>query len=196
MSSALPCSVLTAPRSSRAGAFVSFGLGLGALCIASTSALAAPNDPTGLWSTKDDESIIEIAPCGESYCGTLVWLKEPNETDGTPKADALNEDETLRGRPLVGIVLLTELAPEKTKWRGKAYNADDGKTYEITFKPGPSKAPGEKAEIEGCILKILCQSETFTRIETIPGMEPAPPPVATTKSKTSSKASSKASARP
>lgn len=190
MSSALPCSMPAAPHSGRAGAFVSFGLGVGALCMVATSALAAPNDPSGLWSTKDDESIIEIAPCGESYCGTLVWLKEPHETDGTPKADTLNEDETLRGRPLVGIVLLTELVPEKTKWRGKAYNADDGKTYEITFKPGPSKEPGEKAEIEGCILKILCQSETFTRVETIPGMEAAAPP-ATNKSKTSSKASAR-----
>jgi uncharacterized protein (DUF2147 family) len=154
-----------------------------------TSALAAPNDPSGLWSTKDDESIIEIAPCGENYCGTLVWLKEPSENDGTQKADRLNEDETLRGRPLIGIVLLVDLEPEKTKWRGKAYNPDDGKTYEITFKPGPSKAPGEKAEIEGCILKILCQSETFTRVETIPGMEPAPPPPATAKSKAAPKAS-------
>jgi uncharacterized protein (DUF2147 family) len=138
---------------------------------------AAPPDPTGLWSTKNDESIIEIAPCGQLYCGVLVWLAEPNDIAGKPKTDQHNEDESARDRPLIGIQLLIDLAPEKNLWRGKAYNPEDGKTYEITFKPAPGKIVGDKAEIRGCVLKILCQSETFTRVMALPpGATTASPP--------------------
>jgi uncharacterized protein (DUF2147 family) len=162
-----------------------------ALCAAVAAALvwlascgnaeaAPPPDPTGLWSTKDDDSVIEIAPCGQFYCGTLVWLAEPDDTSGKPKTDQENEDESLRTRPLIGLQLLIDLAPDKNQWRGKAYNPEDGKTYEITFKPAPGKIVGDKAEIRGCVLKILCQSETFTRIMALPGAaaasEAAPAP--------------------
>jgi len=129
---------------------------------------AAPPDPTGLWSTKDDESIIEIGPCGQFYCGVLVWLAEPYDKAGKPKTDQANEDESLRSRPLIGHQVLIDLAPEKNLWRGKAYNADDGKTYDITFKPAPGKVVGDKAEIRGCMLKFLCRSESFTRIMALP----------------------------
>jgi uncharacterized protein (DUF2147 family) len=158
----------------------------GTLCSAFAAALAwlalcgnaeaAPPDPTGLWSTKDDDSIIEIAPCGQFYCGTLVWLAEPNDKAGKPKTDQENEDESLRIRPLIGLQLLIDLAPEKNLWRGKAYNPEDGKTYEITFKPAPGKVVGDKAEIRGCVLKILCQSETFTRVMALPSAAAAATP--------------------
>ncbi len=145
-----------------------------ALLAFGSGAAAAPPDPTGLWSTKDDDSIIEIAPCGEYYCGILVWLQEPIDKAGKPKTDRANEDESLKDRPLIGLQVLIDLAPEKNYWRGKAYNADDGKTYDITFKPAPGRVIGDKAEIRGCMLKILCQSETFTRVEALP--EGAVPP--------------------
>lgn len=148
---------------------------------------AAPPDPTGLWLTKDDESIIEIVPCGDFYCGTLVWLKEPTDKAGKPKTDTANEDESLRDRLLVGLQVLIDLAPEKSHWRGKAYNAEDGKTYDITFKPAPGKVVGDKAEIRGCVLKVFCQSETFTRVEALPGASAAPPAAASDKPKSSAK---------
>jgi uncharacterized protein (DUF2147 family) len=151
------------------------------------AAQAVPPDPTGLWSTKDDESIIEIAPCGEYYCGILVWLQEPTDKAGKPKTDRANEDESLKDRPLIGLQVLIDLAPEKNYWRGKAYNADDGKTYDITFKPAPGKVIGDKAEIRGCVLKIFCQSETFTRIEALPGASAAVPAPASDKPKSATK---------
>ncbi len=169
--------------------FVRFARGRGAApsgigCITLAAALAwlalcaraeaAPPDPTGLWSTKDDDSIIEISPCGEHYCGILVWLAEPSDKAGKPKTDKANEDESLRDRPLLGLRLLSDLAAEKSHWRGKAYNPEDGQTYDITFKPAPGKAVGDKAEIRGCVLKIFCQSETFTRVLALPNAAAAP----------------------
>ncbi len=142
-------------------------------------ALAAPatmpDDPSGLWFTKNDGSIIKIAPCAAFYCGAVVWLKEPNDPDGKPRSDKFNEDLTKRGRPMIGIELLIDLAPEKDHWRGKAYNPEDGKTYDITFKTITDKVPGDKAEIEGCILKILCKTDTFIRTQAIPKSAPAKP---------------------
>jgi uncharacterized protein (DUF2147 family) len=141
-----------------------------------SNALAAPPDPSGLWSTKDDNSVIEIGPCGNNlYCGKLVWLEEPNDKAGVPKTDRENEDESLRDRALLGLTLLIDLAPEKNHWRGKAYNPEDGKTYDITFKPAPGKVVGDKAEIRGCVMKIFCQSETFTRIAALPDGAAVPP---------------------
>lgn len=128
-----------------------------------TPAQAAGPDPSGLWFTKGNGSIIKIAPCGSFYCGALIWLREPNDSNGQPKTDRLNEDESKRGRPLLGINILINLAAEKDHWRGKAYNPEDGKTYDITMK-----VLDDKAELQGCILKILCQTNLLTRTASVP----------------------------
>ena len=41
-------------------------------------------EPFGLWATEDGESKIKITPCGPKLCGTLAWLKEPNDAAGKP----------------------------------------------------------------------------------------------------------------
>ncbi len=142
-------------------------------------AASPPVDPAGYWSTRDDESIMRISPCTkpEFLCGTMVWLKDPLE-DGAPKTDENNPDKTKRSRPLIGLEILTELVADGDHWKGKAYNAEDGKVYDITFKVLPDKVKGDKAEITGCVLRYLCKSETFTKVQTVPGGDPTlPPPV-------------------
>ncbi len=169
-----------------------------AALVAGSPAFAAPNlplDPSGYWSTKGDESIIRISPCATPpaaptstttpppavapsgagpYCGTMVWLKDPLEK-GVPKTDTENPDKEKRSRPLIGLELLTELSPDKDHWKGKAYNADDGKIYDITFKVIPDKVKGDTGEITGCVLRILCMSEIFTKVQTVPGGDPTLP---------------------
>lgn len=39
----------------------------------------------GKWLNEDKDARIEIYKEGNSYFGKIVWLKEPNEEDGTPK---------------------------------------------------------------------------------------------------------------
>ena len=131
-------------------------------------AIAAPDSPAGLWFTANDESIIKIAPCGENFCGALIWLKEPDGPDGKPKSDGLNEDPAQRGKPMIGLQILSNLTADQDHWRGKAYNPQDGKTYDITFKVIPDRAAGDKAEIEGCVLKFLCKTDVFTKTQTMP----------------------------
>lgn len=143
-------------------------LALAVTAALSTSASAAPETATGLWFTKNDGSIIKIAPCGANYCGTLIWLKESNGFDGKPRTDKYNEDPAKRGRSLIGIEILIDLAADNDRWRGKAYNPEDGKTYDVTFKVAPDKIAGDKAEIEGCVLKILCKTDVFTKTQAVP----------------------------
>ncbi len=138
------------------------------LLSAMSTAIAAPDSPAGLWFTANDELVIKIAPCGENFCGALIWLKEPDRPDGKPKTDSLNEDPAARGKPMIGLQILRNLSAEQDHWRGKAYNPQDGKTYDVTFKVIPDKAAGDKAEIEGCVLKIFCKTDVFTKTQTVP----------------------------
>lgn len=142
----------------------------------STYAIAAPIPPEGIWYTKDDESIIRVRPCTldpSTFCGSLVWLKEPKEADGSVKLDKLNKDPVKQGKPMVGLELLLDMKADDDHWTGKAYNPEDGKFYDITFKVKTETEENDKADLRGCILGFLCQTETFTRAKEVPGGEPS-----------------------
>ena len=60
----------------------------------SEAALAA--DPSGIWLTQTGGSRIRVADCGGALCGTIMWLKEPNDPDtGKPKTDKNNSDDDI-----------------------------------------------------------------------------------------------------
>ena len=134
-----------------------------------------PVPPDGIWYTKNDESIIRVKPCKtteDAFCGTLVWLKEPTEADGSPKVDKLNKDPAKKNKPMVGLELLLDMKADDDHWTGKAYNPEDGKFYDITFKVKTDKEENDQADLRGCILGFLCQTETFNRAKEVPGGEP------------------------
>ena len=135
-----------------------FGI-VGALLISSTAALA---DVTGVWSTVEGKSHVKIEPCGDKFCGKIIWLKEPNTPEGKPKTDEHNSDEALRSRPILGLELLSGLVPEsKNDWDdGEIYNPEDGKTYasEMTLV-----SPNE-LHVKGCVL-FICKTQVWTKVE-------------------------------
>ena len=125
------------------------------------SALAA--DPVGTWLTQTGTSRIRIADCGGALCGTIVWLKEPNDPDtGKPKTDKNNSDAAKRNRPLIGVQIVLGMKPAGAdKWTGQVYNAEDGKTYSgnLTFTGGNS------LQLQGCALGgLVCKGQTWTRV--------------------------------
>ncbi len=162
-------------RTSLAAMIVAAGIG---------PALAQPTSPEGIWYTKDSESIIKVRPCKDAFCGMVVWLKEPTEADGSPKLDKLNTDPLKKNKPLIGLDVLLDMVPAGDHWKGRAYNADDGKFYDITFTVKSSKAANDKADLRGCILGFLCQTETFTRASEVPGGDPTLAMAPTTPGKT------------
>lgn len=89
---------------------------------------AGPDQILGTWLAAG-ESKIEITKCGDSYCGTIVWMKSPHN-------DEHNEDASKRSRPLVGAQIATRLKFEGSSWSGKLYGPERGKTVDakMTFK--------------------------------------------------------------
>ena len=124
--------------------------------------LAAPvhaAEPAGTWLAAEGKSQVRVSKCGANLCGSVVWLKSPNDEGGKPKLDIHNADPGLRARPILGVPVLLSMAPEGDLWRGRIYNAEDGKTYAATFKLSGERA----AVVQGCVAAVFCKTQTWTR---------------------------------
>ncbi|GJE16477.1 DUF2147 domain-containing protein [Methylobacterium marchantiae] len=125
------------------------------------AAAAAPSkDPSGTWLTKDGRAKIRIDHCGANICGKVVWLKTPTTETGAPRTDAKNPDPKKRSRPVIGLQLIEGLAPDEEKFSGDIYNIDEGKIYQVSLE----RESGSELSVSGCLLKVLCGSETWTRV--------------------------------
>lgn len=122
-------------------------------------------DPTGIWLTQDGEAKIRISQCGMSLCGTIIWLKAPiDPSTRKPQVDDKNSNRSLANRPIIGINIFSEMKSSAgNKWSGKIYNADNGKTYSSDM----IVAAVRKLEVRGCVLALLCGSETWTKLEDV-----------------------------
>lgn len=118
---------------------------------------AAAGDATGTWVRPNGASQISITNCGGNLCGKIAWLK-------TPRNDTQNPDASKRDRPLVGVQIIRGMQPtgKPDQWKGKLYNAEDGKTY-----TGYVQLSGaNKMKLEGCVLGgLICKGETWTRVK-------------------------------
>jgi uncharacterized protein (DUF2147 family) len=126
------------------------------------SVVAAAADPIGTWQTENGRSRIKIAECGDGLCGTIVWLKEPNDPEtGKPRTDKNNGDSAKRGRPLIGVPIVLSMKPNgANKWAGQVYNAEDGKTYSGNI----TELSPTSLKLEGCALGgLICKGQTWTR---------------------------------
>jgi len=133
-----------------------------ALATLSSSRTAAAADAFGTWLTGDKEGQVRIVNCGGALCGNLVWLKQPNDpATGRPKTDKHNADASKQSRPLLGVPVVLAMKPSGPgQWSGEVYNAEDGKTYSGSF----TLTGSDTADLKGCVLSILCKSQTWTRV--------------------------------
>ena len=138
------------------------------LALVATLALAAFDpalaaDPTGTWLTQTGGSRIRIADCGGALCGTIIWLKEPNDPDtGKPKTDKNNSDAAKRSRPLLGVQIVLGMKPAGAdKWTGQVYNAEDGKTYSGNL----TVTGAGSLTLQGCALGgLVCKGQNWTKV--------------------------------
>ncbi|NNF79145.1 MAG: DUF2147 domain-containing protein [Rhizobiales bacterium] len=126
-----------------------------------TQLMPLAQQAVGVWADENGDSNIKIAPCGQALCGSVVWLKAPTDDAGRPKTDVKNPDKTLRNRPVLGLKIIAGLKfdADNASLKGKVYNADDGKVYDLYLRPA-----GRTMEVEGCLLQILCDTQTWTRV--------------------------------
>jgi uncharacterized protein (DUF2147 family) len=121
-------------------------------------------DISGVWLTDTGDAHVRLAKCGAAMCGTIVWLREPNDpATGRPRTDVHNSDAAKRSRPMMGIEVAIGFRPDSgdpNKFAGTFYNAKDGKTYRGSIVPaGP-----DKLDVEGCLL-VFCQKQVWTRVK-------------------------------
>lgn len=116
----------------------------------------------GTWITADGKAHIQISRCGESYCGTIVWLKEP-EKNGRPVMDDKNPEEQLRGRPILGMQLLHGFMYDGDNvWSsGRVYDPESGDEYRGKLK----LADADTMELRGYVMiPLFGRTETWKRI--------------------------------
>src|SRR5215470_1802646 len=88
-------------------------------------AQAASGTVTGRWLTASGNFEVEIAPCGQALCGTVVRVLA-NRSMSKPDSQAAPVDT----RPALGMKILTDFTPSgEGEWKGQIYNRENGKTY-------------------------------------------------------------------
>jgi uncharacterized protein (DUF2147 family) len=92
----------------------------------------------GNWNNDDGRAKIEIFDCAGSYCGKIIWLKEPNYPKddsqgmgGNPRVDRDNPNTALRSRQLLGLQIMEGFVYRgNSVWdQGHIYDPVSGKTY-------------------------------------------------------------------
>jgi len=132
-----------------------------ALFISTGTVFAQDQAILGLWTTDKGKGRVEIVRCAapkQGLCGTIVWISEPNDSQGKPQTDKANKNARLRNRPIVGLRIFEgwrEAGPNK--WKGAVYDPEDGRDYDVDIS-----LAGDRLTLTGCIA-FLCDSDTWTR---------------------------------
>jgi uncharacterized protein (DUF2147 family) len=118
-----------------------------ALLLAAQAATTAPIE--GRWRSPGGNSIIDVAKCGEGWCGTVAWASAEAKKDA--------EKATTE---LVGTELLTDVQEAgEGKWNGRLFIPD--RNMRVTAKL--EMAPGGELKVSGCLAgKALCKSQLWT----------------------------------
>jgi uncharacterized protein (DUF2147 family) len=124
------------------------------------SSTSFPSDAiVGEWCTQREENrppgrIKFVRGDDGTYMGIISWQSEPRN-------DVHNKDPKLRGRPLLGIVLMWHLRYEDGEYvDGYIYNPEDGGTYRLNAEV----LSPESLKIRGYLgISLLGQSKIWSR---------------------------------
>jgi uncharacterized protein (DUF2147 family) len=131
----------------------------------SMTALADPMSPVGRWNTIDDEtnkpkSVVRITENDGVISGTVEKIVDPAKQDS--KCDECANDDPRKGKPVIGMTILTGLKKEADNvWGGgQILDPKNGKTYnaKVTVIDG-----GKKLEMRGSIL-FFGRTQTWIRV--------------------------------
>lgn len=123
-----------------------------ALALAGLSAPAAAATPVeGRWANPKKSVIIEVAPCGQAYCGTVVWATE------RAKANARKGGT----RNLIGTRLITGARPTGDgTYKGRGFVPKQNIHAPATVRI----AGGNTLIVKGCALGFICKEQRWTRV--------------------------------
>lgn len=113
----------------------------------------------GTYLTEDKSTHVSIYLDKNKLYGKIIWTQDAVDASGKPLTDTENPDKSLRGRPIVGLVLIKDFTLVASKWKdGAIYDPTTGKTY-----AGELTLTGNKLVVKGSY-GLFSQSETWTRL--------------------------------
>jgi uncharacterized protein (DUF2147 family) len=102
----------------------------------------------GRWINPSKSVIIEITPCGEVLCGTVVWASEKAKRDARKGT-----------HHLVGTRLLTGMKHSSAHvWKGRIFVPDHNMHASAKLRP----EGGTHLKVSGCVM-MICKSQTWTK---------------------------------
>lgn len=110
--------------------------------IAGLAAPALAADVTkGEWLRDTGASHVRFVKCGDALCGVISWLRDANAP------------------AKVGQKVFFDMKPAgENRWSGKAFNPEDGKTYD-----GKMTLSGKTLVTEGCaMMGLICKKSSWT----------------------------------
>jgi uncharacterized protein (DUF2147 family) len=135
------------------------------LCLGNAYAQKTGADAVlGTWVTGSGDGHVEIYKQGNKYFGKIVWLKEPNSEQGTPKVDKNNPDVKLRTQPILGMVNLRDFEYDgDNEWEdGQVYDPKKGKDYSCQM----TLTDPNTLEVRGYIgISLIGRTDTWKRIK-------------------------------
>lgn len=124
------------PMRRRFGRYLALATAVGA-ALAAAPAGADPARFVGTWIDHTGRGAVEFTRCGNSLCGRIVWLKEPNDASGKPLTDGNNPDPGRRSTPICGLQIIGEAKQQGdgTFDQGWIYDPEEGKRYSVELRP-------------------------------------------------------------
>ena len=126
------------------------------------------DDILGIWLNEDGDAHVNVYREDGMFYGKIVWLKTPiDEETGEPKLDDDNEDENLRNRPIMGLMLLRDFKFDgDDEWdSGRIYDPKNGKDYKC-YMEFPEEEDKNKLKVRGYIgFSLLGRTTYWTRVE-------------------------------
>ena len=120
-----------------------------ALVLAPAPALAA-SPLEGLWRNPKGSVTVRIAPCGPQLCGRVVAA--------SAKAKAKAAEGGTEQLP--GTMILSGITPAgANRWKGRVFLPRQNR-----HATGNLRLAGNRLEVEGCMLAIICKSQVWTRV--------------------------------
>ena len=116
-----------------------------------TPTLASAQALEGKWTNPKRSVIVNVARCGNAYCGTVSWATEKTR-------DKVAEN----GRKLVGTRILSDLRPAGDGlYKGRAFEPKRNIRGSATVRQvGPNVMV-----VKGCaVLGALCKEQRWTRV--------------------------------
>lgn len=118
------------------------------------SAVAQPRATTpveGYWKNPIGSAIIQIAPCGDTLCGKVVW------------ASARGQREVAKNTSnVVGTTVLTNLKYARGHWAGSLYVPDDN----VHVSAKLQLIGDGRMKLTGCgLMGLICRTQIWTRAD-------------------------------